>query len=104
MELYELYALDDLGPLRVQLVGVTLVGLLLALHRFGTLLAPHSRRPDNSSRGMHSARPTSHHRGKAAAVVVVDDEKEKRSSSSGAVLTSSKPVHLWSSSNRCFAQ
>lgn len=97
----QLYALDDLGPLRVQLVRVTLVRLFFALHPFGTLLAPHSRRPNNSSRGMHSARPTSHHRGKAAAVVVVDEEK---GSSSGAVLTSSKPVHLWSSSNRCFAQ
>ena len=95
----QLYALDDLGPLRVQLVRVTLVRLFFALHPFGTLLAPHSRRPNNSSRGMHSARPTSHHRGD-------DDVAEEKGSSTAAraVLTSSRPVHLWSSSNLCFAQ
>ena len=72
-------ALDDLGPLALELGGVRFVGFLLALDE-GRESARKS-----SEYGSESVRPTSHH-------------------SMESLLTSSRLLHLWSSSNRWLLQ
>lgn len=76
------YALDNLRSLRVELVGVALVGLLLALRDSGLphVSTAHTHTPHSfqllgrstiPSLCKHSARPTSHHCVAVAVAVAV---------------------------------
>ncbi|KAI1778226.1 hypothetical protein F4818DRAFT_438395 [Hypoxylon cercidicola] len=103
-----LYAPDDLRSLGLELGRVALVRFFLTLHdesRVSTDESPQrfSRPPSKQPELLrYSPSPTSHHWTAALSSSAAPDAGGEEQV--GLVLTSSNPLHLWSSNSRCFAQ